>query len=101
LKVCDKHKKEPALIYGSCVGCEIEDLRRQLKLVQSHAKRLLDKNGYVTKWNEGFQAGLKSAKQSWEEGWAYGKEQERLRFEENATFTEEIMKLEELLDHPV
>jgi len=30
-QVCEKHRKKPVRIYGSCIGCEIEDMRRDLK----------------------------------------------------------------------
>jgi hypothetical protein len=39
-KVCKKHQKNPVFIYGQCIGCEIEELRRQRAWVQAVDKDL-------------------------------------------------------------
>lgn len=31
MKICEKHKNTPALIYGECIGCELESLRAEVK----------------------------------------------------------------------
>lgn len=36
-KVCSKHEKEPAIIYGQCVGCEIDNLRKIERLARTFA----------------------------------------------------------------
>lgn len=30
-KVCKRHQREPAMIYGQCIGCEIEYYQKKLK----------------------------------------------------------------------
>lgn len=30
-KICEKHKSEPAIIYGECVGCEIDRLQAEVE----------------------------------------------------------------------
>lgn len=92
-KVCKEHQKTPAIIYGQCIGCELDGLRKQLKMVQSHAKSAMDK--LPGRWNEGFQTGLKSQASS------VAVLQDRLRQEiqarkdDNAALTADILKLEE------
>ena len=78
---------------GQCVGCELESLRSQLKLVQSHAKAALDK--LPERWNLGFQSGLKQAIPYEKELLTALAAEKRARQDDNATFTTEIMRLEE------
>lgn len=33
-KVCKKHREKPAIMYGRCIGCELEELRRELELTK-------------------------------------------------------------------
>jgi hypothetical protein len=72
---------------------EIERLELSLKRVQAIAKSTLA--AALTRWKVGYEAGVKNANRDWESAVAYGKAQEKLRFDENATFTAEIMALEE------
>jgi len=30
MRVCKKHKKTPAVIYGTCIGCELDGLHAEL-----------------------------------------------------------------------
>jgi len=39
-KVCNKHKADPAIIYGECVGCEIDELWDKVKHLQEENKTL-------------------------------------------------------------
>jgi hypothetical protein len=39
-KVCRKHKDKPAVIYGECVGCEIEQLHSEIKALKADKLRL-------------------------------------------------------------
>jgi hypothetical protein len=32
--ICEKHKENPIKIYDQCVGCEIEYLRNQVKVLK-------------------------------------------------------------------
>ena len=89
MRVCDKHKAKPAWVYGECVGCELDRLRESLRKIQTNAP---------TRWQAGYDAGVNSTNREWESAVAYGKEQEKLRFDENAAFTAEIMKLEAALE---
>lgn len=38
LKICKKHKTAPALIYGQCVGCELEGLRKKVEDLEGTLK---------------------------------------------------------------
>ena len=38
-KVCTKHKENPVMIYGECIGCEIEYMRAGQKSSQERADR--------------------------------------------------------------
>jgi len=29
-KVCKKHREKPAIMYGQCIGCELDGLRKQV-----------------------------------------------------------------------
>jgi len=33
-KVCEKHAAKPVKIYHQCIGCEVENLRQQVKELQ-------------------------------------------------------------------
>jgi|LGOV01.1.fsa_nt_gb predicted nuclease with TOPRIM domain len=46
-KVCDNHKKSPAIIYGACVGCELEALRKENEeLLTKLEGSIVKKNDY-------------------------------------------------------
>lgn len=94
-KVCKKHLETPAVMYGECIGCELEGLRQQLKLVQVHAKSALDK--LPERWNMGFQAGLKQAIPYEEELQTALKAERKARQDDNATLTADNLKLEDEL----
>lgn len=36
-KVCSKHQAKPAIIYGQCIGCEVERLREVERLARAFA----------------------------------------------------------------
>lgn len=63
-----------------------------LKLVQGHAKAALDR--CIFKWNEGHIAGMKSAGMEYEKVHEIFKQLKKERADDNASFTEEIMRIE-------
>lgn len=83
---------------GDIVEEEMDFLFSEIDLLLAEVERL---RGHIktfpARLNEARRMGRVDANKSWEEGHIYGKEQERLRKEDNAVFTEEIMKLEEQL----
>ncbi|MBP2698403.1 hypothetical protein [Pseudomonas aeruginosa] len=38
-KVCAKHVKTPAFIYGACIGCELEGLRAEAQALREEVER--------------------------------------------------------------
>ena len=38
MTICDKHKSDPAPVYGECVGCEIDGLRKEIERLQADLK---------------------------------------------------------------
>lgn len=42
MKVCKKHKTTPAVIYGECVGCELEGLRLALAAEKTRSDSRLE-----------------------------------------------------------
>jgi len=38
MSVCAKHKKKPAIIYGQCVGCELDGLREENRRLKVEVK---------------------------------------------------------------
>ena len=36
--VCDKHRENPARIYGRCIGCELDYLRAQIATLTARAE---------------------------------------------------------------
>lgn len=69
-----------------------EALHQQLKLMQAHAKAALDK--LPERWNAGFQAGLRQAIPYEKELIEALAAERQARKDDNAGFTEDIMKLE-------
>lgn len=39
-KVCKQHIEKPALIYGQCIGCELEGYQRRIKELEQENERL-------------------------------------------------------------
>lgn len=72
---------------------ELDELRRKLKLVQSHAKNAM--NMLPERWNRGFQAGLRQAIPYEKELTEALAVERKARQDDNAGFTADIMKLEE------
>lgn len=42
MKICEKHKTTPALIYRECVGCELEGLRADVKRLKAESNQILN-----------------------------------------------------------
>lgn len=38
-RVCKKHREKPAIIYGKCIGCEIDLLRLEVQSLRSEKRR--------------------------------------------------------------
>lgn len=72
---------------------ECEKLSHALKVVQNAARTQID--SHIVRVNASYRRGYKDAGRNWEDVISYAKEQEKLRFDENVMFTEEIMRLEE------
>lgn len=92
-KVCKKHQKQPAIMYGQCIGCELDRLHEQLRLLQAHAKSAMDK--LPERWNMGFQAGLKQAIPYEKELIEALSAEKKARKDDNAALTAYNLKLEE------
>ena len=92
-KVCKKHQKQPAIMYGQCIGCELDGLHEQLRLVKAHAKSAMDK--LPERWNMGFQAGLKQAIPYEKELLKALAEEKKSRKDDNAALTAYNLRLEE------
>ena len=45
--VCEKHRCEPAIIYGQCVGCELDGLRAENKKLKAAIQKTLSDNGHL------------------------------------------------------
>jgi hypothetical protein len=39
-KVCKQHIEKPALIYGQCIGCEIERYQQRIKELEKENEKL-------------------------------------------------------------
>lgn len=77
-----------------CASCkELIELKRQLKLVQSIAKRNLDQ--LPLRWNLGFEAGLKQAIPYEKELKGALEAEQKARQNDNAELTADILRLEE------
>lgn len=37
--VCKKHREKPAIIYGKCIGCEIDLLRMEVQSLRAEKRR--------------------------------------------------------------
>lgn len=46
-KICKKHLEKPTVIYGECVGCEIDNLRSENKRLKAGIKKTLRDNGHL------------------------------------------------------
>lgn len=95
LDAYDKDAIHPRTIYDERASTIIRDLLAEVERLRGHIKTF--QKIFPARLNEARRMGQVDANKSWEEGHIYGKEQERLRKEDNAVFTEEIMKLEERL----
>ena len=38
-RVCKKHREKPAIIYGKCIGCEIDRLRLEVQSLRAEKRR--------------------------------------------------------------
>lgn len=75
---------------------ELELVEKSLKVVQGHAKTAMDK--LPSKWNEGFQAGLKQSASYVDELREERRVERQGRKDDNAAFTAEILRLEAELE---
>ena len=39
-KVCKKHREKPAIMYGQCIGCELDGLRKRVDDLEGSLKVL-------------------------------------------------------------
>ena len=90
MKATDDTSEHFQLISG--LLAEVEEKDKALKLVRYHAKTAVD--NLPIEWNEGYQSGMKAAGYEWENVHEAFKQLRKERSDDNANFTEEVMRLE-------